>query len=339
VRVEVAAVDGTPVWLHLAGPWESDARARTAAVFSGATIAAVLWPACTAVALFAAFLVWNNYRRGRIDRGGAFRLGVFVLLLETAENILFGAHTLEFRSEVRILQNAFVDALFWSVSMMFLYVALEPYIRRRWPELLIAWSRLLTGKWRDPMVGRDVLIGVAAGAAHGMLALASSVVPALLGIRPELFPRTGHVDVLNGLHVGLAYIPSAAITGILFGLMQLVVLVLFAALLRRRSLATAAFFLVDAVLFLIVSHFDGPGIPFYLGVAALTTVLVARIGLLSFVAFNIGFVASFSMPQPVDPTSWAFVPSLVGVLTIAVLAFWSFRVALGDQPAFSGYDD
>jgi hypothetical protein len=37
--------------------------------------------------------------------------------------------------------------------------ALEPYLRRRWPERIISWNRLLAGEFRDPLVGRDILIG------------------------------------------------------------------------------------------------------------------------------------------------------------------------------------
>jgi len=34
------------------------------------------------------------------------------------------------------------------------------------PEQLISWTRLLAGRMRDPMVGRDALIGVVAGLIH-----------------------------------------------------------------------------------------------------------------------------------------------------------------------------
>ena len=40
-----------------------------------------------------------------------------------------------------------------------MYVALEPYVRRFWPDGILGWSRLLSGYVRDPRVGRDVLIG------------------------------------------------------------------------------------------------------------------------------------------------------------------------------------
>jgi hypothetical protein len=40
------------------------------------------------------------------------------------------------------------------------------------PELLTSWTRLIAGNWRDPLVGRDVLIGVLAAA--GYLAVISA---------------------------------------------------------------------------------------------------------------------------------------------------------------------
>ena len=56
-------------------------------------------------------------------------------------------------------------ALFIATSTWVSYVALEPYVRRHWPQALIAWTRLLAGRWRDRRVGRDLLIGAVAGLA------------------------------------------------------------------------------------------------------------------------------------------------------------------------------
>ncbi len=42
-------------------------------------------------------------------------------------------------------------------------ISLEPLLRRVWPRTLISWTRLLSGYVRDPLVGRDVLIGMLAG--------------------------------------------------------------------------------------------------------------------------------------------------------------------------------
>ena len=327
------------MWLHLAGPWETDLKARTAAVFNDTTIAVVQWPLGTAAALFAAFLVWNNYRRGRIDRTGAVRIGAFVFLLEASSYFLYAAHSFDFRSEVGVLRQLASRALLWSAIFVFLYIGLEPWVRRRWPELLIGWSRLLAGNWRDPMVGRDVLLGIAGGVAHGLLAFSSSVVPAWLGLRPELFPRVGFLNAFTGIRFGLSYIPSVISTGIAYGLVELVMLVGFVALMRRRNLAILALWILHTVAMSFVIHFDAPGVFFFAIISAMIVLLVARVGILAIAAFQLGFAASFSLPQPVDPTSWTFAPSLVGVLCIAVVTFWAFRTALAGQPAFSGFDD
>jgi hypothetical protein len=43
------------------------------------------------------------------------------------------------------------------------YISLEPHLRRVWPRTLVSWTRLLSGQLRDPLVGRDVLIGMFVG--------------------------------------------------------------------------------------------------------------------------------------------------------------------------------
>jgi len=42
-------------------------------------------------------------------------------------------------------------------------MALEPYLRRRWPQSLISWTRLLAGDMRDPLVAGHILVGIALG--------------------------------------------------------------------------------------------------------------------------------------------------------------------------------
>ena len=36
-------------------------------------------------------------------------------------------------------------------------------MRRRWPEMLISWTRVLSGRIREARIGRDVLLGALAG--------------------------------------------------------------------------------------------------------------------------------------------------------------------------------
>jgi hypothetical protein len=53
--------------------------------------------------------------------------------------------------------------LFYAVFLISSYLALEPIVRRQHPEWLASWRRLLEGRFLDPLVGRDLMIGVAGG--------------------------------------------------------------------------------------------------------------------------------------------------------------------------------
>ena len=82
----------------------------------------------------------------------------------------------------------FMEFLAWGLvlSCFFwvLYIALEPYVRRRWPATLVSWSRLLAGGFRDPLVGRDVLVGCLFGAFVAAIGNLGWFVPSWLGHLP-----------------------------------------------------------------------------------------------------------------------------------------------------------
>ena len=107
------------------------------------------------------------------------------------------------------------------------YIALEPYVRRLWPEVLISWSRLLSGRIRDPRVGRDVLIGGVAGL---LLTLGLSVrllLPARLGGTP-IPPSLPDLAALSGLGPAVGEAPAVSLA--------LPVFILFFILLARVTL-------------------------------------------------------------------------------------------------------
>jgi len=65
--------------------------------------------------------------------------------------------------ETRRLSDSAEDNEHWqkvkSLFTWIFYIALEPFVRRRWLELIISWSRLMAGDFRDPLVWRDVPVG------------------------------------------------------------------------------------------------------------------------------------------------------------------------------------
>src|SRR6185295_20405547 len=75
-------------------------------------------------------------------------------------------------------------AVFSGAYLWILYVALEPFVRKSWPGWIISWSRLLGGDYRDPLVGRDLLIGVVFGAGIIALQMLAWVFPQWIGKPP-----------------------------------------------------------------------------------------------------------------------------------------------------------
>jgi hypothetical protein len=79
-----------------------------------------------------------------------------------------------------------------------LYIALEPYVRRRWPQAIIGWSRMIAGRLRDPIVGGEILVGTVAGVAVTVLYECRQLVRAHLGAPPTFLTEAAPVDGLRG---------------------------------------------------------------------------------------------------------------------------------------------
>ena len=99
-----------------------------------------------------------------------------------------------------LLLHAASFSLFLSATVWLLYVALEPYLRRRRPEGCISWNRLLSGRMGDPLIGRDLLIGVTAGVLIAAISYLRLVLPTLVGT-PTQVPFWIDDRVLLGLRL------------------------------------------------------------------------------------------------------------------------------------------
>src|SRR5262249_38063081 len=100
--------------------------------------------------LVSAYFGIRNLRLGRGDWRGASRLALFVFVM----NLLIGLSTARL-SENGLLGvgwdlsdgRSFAHALIHGFEIWFAYMALEPYVRRLWPRMLVSWTRLLSGRW------------------------------------------------------------------------------------------------------------------------------------------------------------------------------------------------
>jgi len=208
LRIEAASLAGRPVSFRMFSPFEPIEGRRSAADLSSTAQFAAFGSLLTLtfVAIFGSiFVAFRNLRSGRGDRRGARRLGWVVALTVMAQWLL-SEHTLTVFHLV-----LFLDTLTMAVDIggfaWTLYLACEPFLRRHSPESLIGWTRMLEGRWSDPLVGRDVLLGCATGTALSLMTGVPAFLAGAAGLGTELnaaqLPATSLAEVLSRLATAL----------------------------------------------------------------------------------------------------------------------------------------
>jgi hypothetical protein len=181
------------VYFAIAAPWtqpsnEAPQQGNTSGERVALMMRTIVGPFLQVVAML---LALRNLRLRRGDRRGALRLSLFLVAAGTLSNALeTGDLSALSRGPALVI---FVPAFVWV-----LYIALEPHIRRVWPETMIAWSRLLAGHVRDPLVGRDVLVGVLVAIGNALI-LSLHVLLRRWSGRPPQFPVGASSNPFDGM--------------------------------------------------------------------------------------------------------------------------------------------
>ena len=117
----------------------------------------------TAALAAGVLLAWRNLRAGRVDRAGASRVALFVFVCRAASGAVAASRPPTLEAAAALLSAILGAALFLAAQVWLAYVALEPTVRAEWPDALAGWTRLLRGRVRDALIGRDLLLGALAG--------------------------------------------------------------------------------------------------------------------------------------------------------------------------------
>jgi hypothetical protein len=296
-----------------------------------------IWQAAAAAAAMlilgsAVLVARHNLRKGRGDRRSAIRVSSIILGTSIAGWTLGAVHFADLSTELNRLFDAVAHAL-WSAGVVWvLYIALEPYVRRFWPSTLTSWTRLLAGRWRDPLVGRDVLIGCVFGATVGLvIPLYVLLVPHLgYGMPPAYVPR---LSDLEGFRRIIARLGDATFNTFFNALWAIFGIVMLRLLFRRVWLSAVA-----AVLFFsVTSSVSDAGPPWLRGlltlaVLAFVVFLVMRFGLLAALTFFSFDTVVGSTVLTLDPSKWFF-PASAWMLALGIaLAGYGFYAARGGEP-------
>src|SRR5580693_365317 len=217
VRIEAASYRGKPIYFDLIYPWtEPDRSTPYLPALSQKIWTVTLCFFFFAVLIGGVLIARHNLLLGRVDGRGAFRLGSFIFVVFLAMWAL-RAHHIAALDEI----DLFVIALGWGLLaaglVTLLYLALEPYVRRKEPQTLISWSRLLSGKFRDPLVGHDLLVGSLYGVALVIMEVSDNLILPLLKKLPPV-PNIGHTETLLGVRAAIGLLLAYVFFWIVYAL-------------------------------------------------------------------------------------------------------------------------
>ncbi|MDR3700992.1 MAG: serine/threonine-protein kinase [Candidatus Sulfopaludibacter sp.] len=325
LRIEAASWRGRPVYFQVIGPWSKPERMQPPRWTAGDSFGTAFFIFTLSLS---AFLAWRNIRLGRGDTRGAFRLAAFVLNCQMLVWLCSASHVPtnhEFISFAEAFAVAFASA---GRAWMF-YVALEPYVRRRLPQIMITWSRLLGGGVRDSLVGGHLLIGAAFGV--GFAALGLGLIPLVQQLSGSPSPGPPNLaSILDARHMTLALI-AAALAAAFSSLLFLLFLFLLRAMLRRLWLAAAALILIIITVFFPTSLFD-------LCAAAIFAVAIGfiliRFGVMALMAAIFVWAILLFFPLTTDLTTWYASSSLFAIASVLALTAYAGYTALAGRPIF-----
>ena len=278
-------------------------------------------------------------------RRGGQRLAVFTIALMMATWLL-SPHVSSISAEWIRLITGTAFALFLGGVLYVVYLALEPFLRRSWPTMLVGWTRLLSGRVRDPIVGRDVLIGVAFGVALAVVNLGSHFVPALGGW-PEPVPSQPQMSTLLGVRSLLLSLLGCVNNGLQNGLLSVLELALARELMLRlvrplnfKRADLVAFALAVAALTLVNQIDSGSGwwvTGLYDGLSySLVLILMLRIGLLASTVMFMANVVVVRMPLTLDSTKFYAAHGWVALALLFGLAAAGYVLATRQRMTSDG---
>ena len=336
IRVEAAAFQGKPVYFYN-GPVDRadrlDLAQRYQPPFLGTVVAVLMIVAFTAGLL----LAWRSIRQGRANVKGAWRLALFAFVMDLLAWVLLATHVRVFGEEIGTLCGTVGLALLGSGLLALWYLVLEPYVRRRWPWIMVGWNRLLAGRVGDPMVGRELLIGGLAGTALAILGQVHALLSTWLGQEPS-----GSLGIREDLlgH-GLAVVVDAMLDALYGAMGKFFVMAIFIVILRRVAWGFAAAFCAIAFMMwagaLAAGLPEPPGgplglsVPFALGSTTILFATLLRFGLLAYISATVFYALLVCAPLTTDTSAWYWFSNLAVWLTLGGMAVFGFVVSLGGR--------
>jgi len=328
LRVEAASYRGRPVFFRLVAPWEKPAESAADPQSKGERVGQILASILfVSVLLGSLLLARRNLRLGRSDRNGAFRIASIFVAVHMLGWVFWGTYVAVVIEMVGSLIGTLAATLFEGAMLWVLYLALEPYVRKRWPETIISWTRALAGRFRDPLVGRDILLGCLLGVT--MTALSEA--PRWLGLDPRR-PDGFRLSALNSARHLFGEFLDGQIHSLVPPMLFLVLLLLFGVVLRRIQVAAGAVLVFFGVFGWAFGHhwLDPVSGLLFAGVVLLS---LTRFGLLATtVLFATQNALNFCITE--NLFAWYGAGTILAVLWVLAIAGYGFYTSFAGRPLF-----
>ena len=335
LRIEAAAYGGKPVYFKIVGPWNARGPLPQPHPDSllGQIFVFIMVGLTLSFVIIGVLLGRRNLRDGSGDSKGGAKLAVYIFL---ALMVAWALRTRHFgaNDELNLLQVGVQFALLPTVLLWLFYLALEPYVRRWWPHRMVSWSRLLAGDFRDPLIGRDTLIGAVLGMAMIVLTNLWSLAPGWFGKAQA--PKPVKLHTLLGVRESLGELFFTGITAIVFlAVTCMFLLLLLHILFRRRE------WIALGVAWLLITLGAGLGdgsliIGLIYGAvfSALIIVAATRFGLLTLTAALFFLYLFSNHPSTTDFSVWYASSTIFVLVVAAAVAGFAFYTSLGGQPVW-----
>jgi len=331
LRIEAGSFNGRPVMFSVLPVWflEEQIEAQGNDDHGVPIVFAVMIFVVVASSII---MARRNLRSGRGDRRGATRLA-WVLVMAYMAWWLLRAHYAPDLSWFAVFALSLSWALFNGGLIWVIYVALEPHVRRLWPEALVSWTRLLAGRVRDPRVGRDVLIGGVAYGALTLWQLGTRALPEWLELPVDL-PVALNFGGLVGARQAASQYFGELTTALTTPMLLMTVLVLFRLMLRSEKLTILVVVAIFS-LFGLMQPVPVLGLLGVLGTVLTLTLTLVRFGVLALSSMLVLSTMDQAFVLTLDFNAWYAGQSIFSMLIFAGVLIYAFRLSVGGRSLFS----
>lgn len=334
-HVEAAAFRGQLVYFETIYPWDHPLRQELPPESGSERIFSIMIISVYLIVLVASVLIARRHlRQGAGDRRGAGRVALFYFTVKMGVWLFTEHHNGSLLYEFKVFFFSLSSAVFMAGFLWVLYIAIEPHIRKRWPQRIISWSRLLAGSFRDPMIGRDILLGAVFGAALILLTTFGFICARLFGLPPQLALNPG--SELIGSHLFVLKFADQITASLYLAFFAFFILLLLVIFVRRERLALLVLWVLITTLSMLVTQTDIRGTPVVAVYGLLVVFVLYRYGLLALVfAMFLGHLWVF-FPMTSEFTAWYAADFVISLVICLALTLYGAYTSLAGQSLFGG---